>query len=237
MTTLTITLRSLAFHIGYLLATAWIGLTAPFFFWLPYNSISKYILCWNRFTLWWLKVCCNIHIEVRGAENIPTSPVVYLSNHQSALETYFLQLYFRPVATILKRELLHIPGFGWGLRLMKPIAIDRASPREAIRQMMRQGHERLAEGLSLLIFPEGSRKVPGTQHKFARGGAGIAVNAGVDVIPVAHNAGVYCPKDEWLRKPGTIVVVIGKPITTTDKTPAEVTELAQNWVYTVLNSI
>jgi 1-acyl-sn-glycerol-3-phosphate acyltransferase len=231
-------IRSTVFVIGYILATAVIGISAGLFlFWLPYRAISTYILLWNRFTIWWFCISCGVTIEVRGAENVSGQPVLILANHQSAWETYFLQLYFRPVTTVLKRELFSIPAFGWALRLMRPIAIDRSSPREALRQMMRQGQARLKDGMSVLIFPEGSRKLPGAKTKYARGGAGIAIAAGVDVIPVAHNAGSHWPARSFTKQPGSIVVSIGKPIETVGKSAGDVTTLAQQWIETELERI
>jgi 1-acyl-sn-glycerol-3-phosphate acyltransferase len=231
-------IRSFIFVVGYILATAFIGISAGvFLFWLPYNAVSKYILLWNRFTVWWFCISCGVTIEVRGAENVSGQPVLILANHQSAWETYFLQLYFRPVTTVLKRELFRIPAFGWALRLMRPIAIDRSSPREALRQMMRLGQARLSEGMSVLIFPEGSRKLPGAKTKYARGGAGIAKAAGVDVIPVAHNAGSHWPARSFTKQPGTIVVSIGQAINTEGKSAAEITCAAQQWIEAELTKI
>jgi 1-acyl-sn-glycerol-3-phosphate acyltransferase len=194
-------------------------------------------LLWNRFTVWWFSFCCGVNIEVRGADNVSGQPVLILANHQSAWETYFLQLYFRPVTTVLKRELFRIPAFGWALRLMRPIAIDRSSPREALRQMMRQGQARLSDGMSVLIFPEGSRKLPGAKTKYARGGAGIAIAAGVDVVPIAHNAGSHWPARSFTKQPGTIVVSIGQAINTEGKSAAEITSAAQQWIEAELESI
>lgn len=231
-------IRSTIFVIGYILATAFIGISAGIFlFWLPYKVVSKYILLWNRFTVWWFCISCGVKIEVRGTENVSGQPVLILANHQSAWETYFLQLYFRPVTTVLKRELFRIPAFGWALRLMRPIAIDRSSPREALRQMMRLGQARLSEGMSVLIFPEGSRKLPGAKTKYARGGANIAKAAGVDVIPVAHNAGSHWPARSFTKQPGTIVVSIGQAINTEGKSAAEITSAAQQWIEAELTKI
>jgi 1-acyl-sn-glycerol-3-phosphate acyltransferase len=231
-------IRSTIFVVGYVLATAFIGISAGLFlFWLPYKVVSKYILMWNRFTVWWFCLSCGVTIEVRGAENVSGKPVLILANHQSAWETYFLQLYFRPVTTVLKRELFRIPAFGWALRLMRPIAIDRSSPREALRQMMRQGQARLSDGMSVLIFPEGSRKLPGAKTKYARGGAGIAIAAGVDVIPVAHNAGSHWPARSFTKQPGTIVVSIGQPIKTDGRSAREITAMSQQWIETELAMI
>ena len=130
-------LRSLIFYAGYALATFWFGITGIVFFgYAPFKIRSRYILLWNRFTIAWLKLTCGVNYEIEGLDNIPNGPFVILANHESAWETMYLQLLFQPMATIMKRELLNIPFFGWGLRLLKPIAIDRGNPKDAIKQML-----------------------------------------------------------------------------------------------------
>ncbi len=224
-------IRSALFYLGYTLATAWFGITGLLVFrWLPYNVRAPYLLLWNRFTLLWLRLSCGINYRVAGLDNIPSAPVVVLSKHESQWETYYLQLALHPIATILKAELLDIPGFGWGLRLLQPIPIDRGAPREAIKQMMLLGEERLQAGLSVLVFPEGTRTEPGKPGRYARGGANLAIKAGVDVLPIAHNAGTCWPPHRWIKHPGTISVSIGEPIPTDGRSAAEVTALARDWI-------
>jgi 1-acyl-sn-glycerol-3-phosphate acyltransferase len=223
--------RSALFYFGYIIATTWFGVTGMVIFrWLPYPVRSQYLLMWNRFTLVWLRLCCGVRYQVIGRHNIPDSPVVVLSKHESQWETYYLQLALHPIATILKKELLDLPGFGWGLRLMQPIPIDRSSPREAIRQMMTLGAERLAGGLSVLVFPEGTRTPPGQSGKYARGGANLAIKAGVPVVAIAHNAGICWPSRQWIKQPGTITVCISEPIPTADRSAADITDQARSWI-------
>ncbi len=224
-------IRSALFYLGYTFATAWFGITGLLVGrWLPYKVRAPYLLLWNRFTLFWLRLSCGINYRVTGLDNIPSAPVVVLSKHESQWETYYLQLALHPIATILKAELLDIPGFGWGLRLMQPIPIDRGAPREAIKQMMLLGEERLQAGLSVLVFPEGTRTEPGKPGRYARGGANLAIKAGVEVLPIAHNAGACWPPHRWIKRPGTISVSIGEPIPTDGRSAAEVTAQARDWI-------
>jgi 1-acyl-sn-glycerol-3-phosphate acyltransferase len=173
---------------------------------------------------------CGIRYQVKGLENLPVTPTVVLSKHESQWETFYLQLVLHPIATILKRELLDVPAFGWGLRLMKPIPIDRSSPREAIKQMMQLGEERLDTGLSVLVFPEGTRTEPGKSGRYARGGANLAIKTGVAIVPVAHNAGTCWPPHKWVKLPGTITVSFGAPIPCENLTAAEITDKARQWI-------
>jgi 1-acyl-sn-glycerol-3-phosphate acyltransferase len=139
-----------------------------------------------------------------------------MSKHQSQWETFYLQTLFNPLCTILKKELLLLPFFGWGLRVMEPIAIDRSSKRGALRTVQKTGLLRLQAGRSVLVFPEGTRTPPGEKQPYARSGAHLAMAAGVPILPVAHNAGLRWPPGKLLKYPGTVTVVIGEPIETVD---------------------
>jgi 1-acyl-sn-glycerol-3-phosphate acyltransferase len=232
-------LRSALFYAGYSLSLVPHSLVCVIL--APVLSLrGRYRLCvmWNGFALWWLKVTCGVRYKVIGAENIPDEPVVLLSNHQSAWETVFMVHYFVPICPILKFELLKIPFFGWGLRLLKPIAIDRSKRREARNSLLSQGQERLAEGLSVLVFPEGtSRVTPGEARKFASGGSELAIAAKAKVLPVAHDAGLFWPAHQFLKTPGTITVQIGAPIDATNRDPRELTEAVRVWVEERLSDI
>jgi 1-acyl-sn-glycerol-3-phosphate acyltransferase len=177
-----------------------------------------------------LRLICGIKIEVSGRENIPNGNFVVLAKHQSDWETYYLHRLFRPVSTILKKELLKIPFFGWGLACVQPIPIDRDNPRQAIKQIMTQGQLRLADGNNVVIYPEGTRVKFGQKGKYARSGANLAIAAGVPILLVSHNAGVCWPGKKFLKYPGTIKVVIGKPIDTANVNSKELTNQAEEWI-------
>lgn len=203
----------------------------------PFTLRYKMVTLWNQAVLGLLKICCGITHEVRGKENLPKEACVVVAKHNCTWEAVYLQLLFTPSCTILKRELLWIPFFGWGMAMLKPIAIKRSAPKEAVRQLQRQGIERLNAGISVLIFPEGTRMDYETQGNYARGGASLAKKAGVALLPLAHNAGKYWPNKGWLKQPGTIQVCIGKPISTEDKSAAELTEQAREWIETTISTL
>lgn len=224
-------IRSVIFYIGYGVMTLWIGATSMLICWmLPRQLRHDYVNLWNRWVVMWLRVCCGVKYQVIGAERIPHQPLVVLAKHQSQWETFYLQLLFTPMSTILKKELLKVPGFGWGLRQLNPIAIDRSNPKEALKQIQQQGLARLKEGLSVLVFPEGTRINPGEVGKYARGGANLATSASVPVVFVAHNAGDCWPARGFLKFPGRITVVISDVIDTAGKTSREITDMAQQWI-------
>ena len=201
-------------------------LTFPFPFRVRYGVISQ----WSRFNLWWLKVCCNLSYVVEGRSNIPADNGIVLCKHQSAFETLVLQQIFPPQVWLLKRELLWIPFFGWGLALLEPIAINRRSARQALRQLLEEGARRLAHGRWVVIFPEGTRVAPGQKGKYAPGGAMLAERTGRPVIPVAHNAGEFWPRRGFIKRPGTIKIVIGEAIESRGRDAAGINAAAERWI-------
>lgn len=196
---------------------------APF---LPFGARYRFInVYWCRFALVLVRVFLNIKVKVSGAENIPKQPCVILSNHQSTWETFFLSAYFSPLSQVLKRELLYVPFFGWAMAMLRPIAIDRDNPKAALKQVASEGDKLLKDGVWVLIFPEGTRVPFGQIGKFSRGGTALAVNAGLPVLPIAHNAGKFWPKQGWNKRAGTIEVVIGAPMYAEGTGPRAIAEL------------
>lgn len=224
-------IRSLIFYVGYLLAMLVCGVLflppSPF---LPLASRYRLLNLYNHFIIAWFRLACGVRYEFRGHERLPDGPCVILANHQSEWETVYLQLLHPPVCTVLKRELLNIPIFGWALRLLHPIALDRSKPARAMKQVLTQGKARLEEGLSVLIFPEGTRVSPGSRVRYNKSGAVIACRAGMPVVPVAHNAGERWPGRHWVKKPGRLTLEVGPPIATEGRTPDEVMAEAEAWI-------
>lgn len=230
-------LRSLLFFIGHNLTGVLLGIIALLILPLPYAWRWPIVTLWNRFTLFWLWFCCGIRVQIIGQRQKDHYPCVVLAKHQSTWETMFLQYYFGPVSTILKKELLRIPFFGWGLATLRPIAIDRSNPIQALKDVKRLGLLRLQQGNNLLIFPEGTRMPLGQVGKYARSGADIACTANVPIVPIAHNAAECWPHRKFLKYPGTITVVIGDPIVTTGRDRKELTEAVQNWIETQIQQL
>lgn len=223
-------LRSLLFFIGQVITAPIFTLVALLA--MPLNPILRNDLIsgWARSMLWWLKVTCSIRHEVTGLENISDSPTIVLSKHQSAWETLAFQAIFPTQVYVLKRELLWIPIFGWGLAMSSPIAIDRSSGREALKKLVANGQARLNSGLWVVIFPEGTRITPGERSKYHIGGAWLATHTKTQVLPVAHNAGEYWAKNTFIKKPGVIKIHIGKPIPTTGLKADVLNHQVENWI-------
>jgi len=201
----------------------------PLFF-LPPLPRYRVIALWGRVVIWLARVILGIRFRVEGLEHRPHAPSVVLSKHQSAWETIAFQQIFPPLSFVLKKSLLQIPFFGWGLALFSPIAIDRAAGREAMKQVETQGKERLRAGFWVLVFPEGTRVAPGEKGNYQVGGAWLASKAGVPVVPVAHNAGRCWPKNAFVKQPGEITVLIGPPIPTAGRKATQVLAETEAWI-------
>ena len=189
------------------------------------------VRCWALANLWLLRVLCGVSWEASGRENLPTGPCVVLMKHSSAFDTIVQALLFPRQTWMLKRELLFVPIFGWGLASMRAIGVDRARGAKGIRSVIHQGRARIRdEGVWVIVFPEGTRVAPGEVGHYAPGGAMIASAAGCPVVPVAHNAGDHWPRRSATKQPGTIRIVIGRPINPNRAGARKITEEAKNWI-------
>ena len=223
-------LRSLVFVIAQIIFTPPYAIVAIATFPLPRLARYRVISGWSHAMIWLAQKVLGIQYRVIGAENLPRTPAVILSKHQSAWETLAFQVIFPPQVWVLKRELLWIPFFGWGLALTSPIAIDRSSGARALRRMVELGRERLAQGFWIAIFPEGTRVQPGKKGRYHPGGAWLAVNCGAPVVPVAHNAGLFWRRKAFLKRPGTVTVEIGAPIDSSAHTPESLNAAVEEWI-------
>lgn len=226
--------RASIFYMGYGVLTVWFSLTGVLLYicyFVPFNIRMSYIRGWNVNVVAWLRFSCGIKHKLIGAENIPKDQnVVVLSKHSSEWETFYLNIIFTPLTTILKKELLNIPFFGWGLRLIRPIAIDRSTPKAALKQIQTQGLDRLASGMSVLIFPEGTRKPYPEIGSYARSGSNLAKAAKVPVVFVAHDAGKYWPSHQFLKYPGTIQVEVSEPLNCEDLSSKQIMQQCEEWI-------
>lgn len=233
----------------------WLGIRATVF-WLLFPLITmiaallvmllmsaslKYriivIKSWINLTLALLKYSCNLRYRVDGLDNIPKQGFIVMSQHSSTWETIVLQKFFEPVVWVVKKQLTRIPFFGWGLIIMNVIALDRGSGHQAMKQLIQESRQRMDEGRILMLFPEGTRVPPGVQKPFKTGGAIVSEKTGYAVLPVAHNAGEFWPRHSWIKWPGTIQVVIGKPIYPEGKKAEQIIDEVKQWITTTYAQI
>jgi 1-acyl-sn-glycerol-3-phosphate acyltransferase len=223
-------IRSLIFLLLQLIITPVFATLAIFTFPFPRLTRYRFISQWAKMMLPILRAVCGIRHEVKGIENLPTEPCIILCKHQSAWETLALQEVFPPQVWVLKRELLWLPFFGWGLAMTSPIAIKRSDGKTAMKQLLKQGKERLAQGFCVVIFPEGTRIPYGQRGKYKIGGALLAASSGAPVIPVAHNAGRLWGRNAFSKHPGLITMSIGAPIQTKGRKAEEINAEVEAWI-------
>ena len=198
----------------------------------PLSPHRRYKLIggWTSIAMWCIRYILGIRHRVIGRENLPDRAAVVLCKHQSAWETIALQRILPPRCFVLKRELLRLPFFGWGLARMPSIAIDRAAGKDALAQVLEQGRARLEEGFWVVVFPEGTRVAPGATRRYKPGGAWLASHTATPVVPIAHNAGEFWRRNAFVKQPGEIIVSIGPVIDSTDLKPDAINERAEAWI-------
>jgi len=223
-------LRSALFMLVMAVTTILIVTALLLVFWLPTRQRRLFVMPWIHFVMWLIEHLLGIRTRIEGRENIPVVPCVILSKHQSAWETFALQTIFTLTSFVYKKELHWLPFFGWGIKLMPFVGIDRAAGKAALTQVAERGKQRLAEGYSVIVFPEGTRVPPGQKRRYKIGGAYLAVAAGVPVAPVALNSGECWRRQAFLKTPGTVTVSIGPAIDPTGRTAEEVNDLAERWI-------
>jgi 1-acyl-sn-glycerol-3-phosphate acyltransferase len=223
-------LRSLVFLLFQTLVTPFYAAAMLVMFWLPRVPLYRMAGSWCRVNLLGARWICGIRYRMVGAENIPSTPHVVLSKHSSTWETLALTQFFPPLAYVAKKELLSIPFFGWGFALASPITIDRSAGTDAMQQIATQGRERFRQGFWIVFYPEGTRIPAGRRGKYKTGGARLAVELGVPVLPVAHNAGYLWPKGLFGKRAGTLTVSIGKAIPSLGKDAQTLMAEVESWI-------
>ncbi len=226
-----LTLRSFLFT-ALVFTTAMLGGTIELLiFWAPHRWKWAVAKAWADSSLWAGEFLCGLDVTTEGTEHIPDEASVALIKHTTAMEAYWQIAALPPQTWVLKKELVLIPLFGWGVGLiMRPITVDRKAGAAVVKQVIAQGKNRIERGLWLTIFPEGTRMPPGETKRYGVSGAAVAAETGCPVVPVAHNAGDFWPKRGLRKYPGKIRFCIGPAIDPTGRTPREINELAQEWI-------
>jgi 1-acyl-sn-glycerol-3-phosphate acyltransferase len=233
-----LTIRSLIFLFLFYAAALVLSAAELLCFWAPFRIKWGIAVAWARFSLWAGRVLCGLDVSTEGAENIPDEPAVFLIKHTTTMEVYWQIAALPPSTWVLKRELLWLPVFGWALGIvMKSIAINRSAGGPAVKQVIEQGKQRIAAGMSVCIFPEGTRMPPGETKRYGVSGAALAKEAGCKIVPIAHNAGDFWPKRGLHKYPGKVRFCIGPPISAADRTAKETNLVAQEWVETKMGEI
>jgi len=224
------TLRSILFtvflFVSVIPASIFIVLLRPF----GANASRAVVMRWVIIVTAACRILCRLDFSVEGKQNIPATNCVVFLKHSSAYETITQWLLIPRQTWVLKRELMWVPFLGWALACLHPIAINRNAGRAAVEQVIKQGRSRLAEGLWVMIFPEGTRMRPGETRRYGVSGTLLAQRVGTLILPIAHNAGDYWPRRGWRKRPGTVRFAIGPPVDPAGRDPREVNAQIQAWI-------
>ena len=222
--------RSSVWWVIFFVTTIVYAVLGQFLVVLPMEWRYRLISTWGSLNILTLKWICGVRYRIEGKENLPDGPAIVLSNHQSTWETLAFTRIFPPQVWVLKKSLLRVPFFGWGIAILKPIAIDRSAGATAMEQVVEQGRKRLEDGFWVVVFPEGTRVAPGKKKRYKMGGAVLAAETGYPVVPVAHNAGYFWPRHQFIKWPGEIIVRIGPVIETAGVSAEEINQKAEAWI-------
>ena len=200
-------------------------------FWAPRRFLWGIVVNYCNLVLRAGDFFCGMKVVVEGQENLPATASVIMIKHTTTLETYGHVPFFPRTSWVLKREIIWMPIFGWAIGLLfQPIAIRRSARGTAVKQVIDQGKQKLAEGTWVTIFPEGTRMPPGETRRYGVSGAALAKEANVAIVPVAHNAGDLWPRLKFTKRPGTVRFVIGPPISAQGRSPRETNLVVQEWI-------
>jgi 1-acyl-sn-glycerol-3-phosphate acyltransferase len=230
-------LRSFVFQFYFFASVCIAALTIVICFFMPYRFRFGIARLWSRSMLAAGKFLCGMDYVIEGTENLPDEPCVVMIKHTTVFEAYAQMVAFPAQAWVVKRELLWIPFFGWGLAAMKPIAINRGSGHSAVKQVIERGKALLGEGVWVTIFPEGTRVAAGQTRRYGISGAALAKEAQCPIVPVAQNAGDLWSRRGLKKRPGLVRFCIGPPILPGDRPAKETNELVQTWIEKKMSEI
>ncbi len=207
-----IALRSLIFVALFYVWSVMVAVGLSPFLLGPRSWAMELMRVWARGIIWLLRVVCDIKVEVRGKEHMPTGAALVAPKHHCMLDVFAQFAWLPDACFVMKKELTWIPFFSWWGMRARMIVVDRAGHATALRKLIRDSKERFADNRQLLIVPEGTRSAPGAPADYKPGIAALYREIDVPVHPVATNAGVHWPKHGFMRKPGTIVFEYLEPI-------------------------
>ncbi len=189
---------------------------------------------WLGWAITGARVIMGVRYRVSGMENLPrgdTSPAILLVKHQSTYETFLMPTIMpHPLAYVFKRELLYVPFFGWAMGRLDMIHIDRSQRAQAFNKVVAQGKELLAQGIWIIMFPEGTRIPRGQKGNYKTGGTRLAIETGAPVIPIAVTSAKCWPRKAFIKRPGVVDVSIGPPIDSTGRDADGLMREVETWI-------
>jgi 1-acyl-sn-glycerol-3-phosphate acyltransferase len=205
--------RSLLFTVVFYAWSATLALGGLPLLWLaPRSWVMGFMRFWAASSTRLVAVVCGVRVEIRGREHLPTGPALIAAKHQCMLDTVAPFAILNDAAYVMKKELMRIPVYGWYSRVAGMIVVDREANAKALRQLLAEARECIADERQVVIFPEGHRMAPGVTGAYKPGVAAIYRDLGLPCVPMATNSGVHWPAHGLLRRPGLIVYEFLAPI-------------------------
>lgn len=229
-------LRTVLFKVAFVLCTLLWAILIMLMLVLPFRVRHRLATGWGDTVVWLARLICGVRWEVHGIENLPQQASVMVLNHQSTWETVFTPLLLRDQVWVLKKELIHLPFFGWAMGSLRPIAINRNKRKAAMAQVIEQGRQRIAMGFWVVMYPEGTRSLPHHPQPFKTGAVKLADELGVHIVPIAHNAGQFWPKHGKMHS-GTVQVVIGEAVLAGAQPVEALNEQIEAWVHSTVATL
>ncbi|HEX4880606.1 MAG TPA: lysophospholipid acyltransferase family protein [Limnobacter sp.] len=204
-------------------------LLAPF---LNLKQRYTFACWWNAINIFLLKHLCGIQYVVEGKEHLPNTGAIVLAKHQSAWETFAIpaNLLPRQLCLVFKKELQYVPFFGWALWVLRMVPINRTKGVEAFEQVKTVAGQRMRDGAWMMFFPEGTRVPVGYKRRYKTGGTRLAVATNTPVVPVAHNAGECWGRKSFFKKPGTVILRFGPPISPAGHDADSLMAKVEEWI-------
>ncbi|UJF23822.1 1-acyl-sn-glycerol-3-phosphate acyltransferase [Suttonella sp. R2A3] len=228
--------RTILFKIAFVLSIMLWATLIIFMIVLPFRWRHRLATGWGDTVIWLARWICGIRWQIHGREHVPQEAGVMVVNHQSTWETVFTPTMIRDQVWVLKKELMYVPFFGWGMALLRPIAIDRSKKKAAMEQVIDQGRQRIGMGFWVVMFPEGTRAKAGEPKPYKHGATRLAVNLGTHILPIVHNAGQFWPKKGRMH-PGTVQVIIGEPIPTVGEDIVALSDRIEAWSHETMQAL
>lgn len=222
--------RAVAYWLIFIISTLVMTLPVLIGQLISYHHGYRVIRFWLNIHMTALRKICRIEWNISGRQNLPANPSIVMCKHQSTFETMLLPMIIPDPVFVAKRELALVPGFGWCLAMSDAVLIKRGAGRSTIRQLKELSIERFERQRCLVIFPEGTRRAPDDPPEYKIGGAVVAAETGVQVVPIAHNAGEFWPRHSFIKWPGTIDVRIGPPIESSGKAANQILDETVDWI-------
>ncbi len=204
--------RAVAFNIAFFAWTAVVGVLGLPFLLMPRRTAMRFGRFWSRGVVLLLRLIVGLDHRVLGLDRLPAGGCIVAMKHQSAWDAILLPVVLDDPAPVVKRELLLLPIYGWYMARAGAIAIDRKAGAAALRPMIAATRQAAAEQRPIVIFPQGTRVMPGASAPYQPGVFALYQALSLPLVPAAVNSGLFWGRRSFLKRPGCITLEFLEPI-------------------------